>query len=203
MSESLYQPPTPQISAGRKPLAPDIHDALEGLRGAVFADAALADKTKHLLAVAVPNVTQCRNCITGKTKLARSKGRASKRSWRPSGSRRRCRRMARLHTPRWSFTRWIRSTPKLVPQLRMAGRHEPQQFRHPRSACCRRRELRNISAGPAPNAQRLPYSLRVLLENLVRNEDGRLVTGDQVRALAAWIPCGRAEPRSSSPLPGC
>jgi aconitate hydratase len=38
------------------------------------------------------------------------------------------------------------------------------------------------------NAHRLPYSLRVLLENLLRNEDGRLVTGDQVQALAAWNP---------------
>jgi aconitate hydratase len=33
---------------------------------------------------------------------------------------------------------------------------------------------------------RLPYSLKVLLENLLRNEDGRLVTADQVHALAAW-----------------
>ncbi|WP_319447398.1 MULTISPECIES: aconitate hydratase AcnA [unclassified Mycobacterium] len=37
-------------------------------------------------------------------------------------------------------------------------------------------------------AHRLPYSLRVLLENLLRNEDGRLVTGDQTRALATWNP---------------
>ena len=35
---------------------------------------------------------------------------------------------------------------------------------------------------------RLPYSLKVLLENLLRNEDGRLVTAEQVRALAAWDP---------------
>lgn len=35
---------------------------------------------------------------------------------------------------------------------------------------------------------RLPYSLRVLLENLLRNEDGRLVTGEQVSALAGWDP---------------
>ena len=42
-------------------------------------------------------------------------------------------------------------------------------------------------------AHRLPYSLRVLLENLLRNEDGRLVTGDQVSGLAAWDPV-RAEP---------
>jgi aconitate hydratase len=35
---------------------------------------------------------------------------------------------------------------------------------------------------------RLPYSLKVLLENLLRNEDGRLVTAEQVSALAAWDP---------------
>src|SRR3954466_4554724 len=35
---------------------------------------------------------------------------------------------------------------------------------------------------------RLPYSLKVLLENLLRNEDGHNVTADQVRALAAWDP---------------
>ena len=32
-------------------------------------------------------------------------------------------------------------------------------------------------------AHRLPYSLKVLLENLLRNEDGRLVTGEQVRGV--------------------
>ncbi|GAA5226252.1 aconitate hydratase [Paeniglutamicibacter antarcticus] len=35
---------------------------------------------------------------------------------------------------------------------------------------------------------RLPYSLKVLLENLLRNEDGRLVTPEQINALAAWDP---------------
>ncbi|MDN2496597.1 aconitate hydratase [Nocardia nova] len=39
-----------------------------------------------------------------------------------------------------------------------------------------------------PTAHRLPYSLKVLLENLARCEDGRLVTAEQVRALAAWDP---------------
>ncbi|MEO6927111.1 MAG: aconitate hydratase [Rhodanobacter sp.] len=37
-------------------------------------------------------------------------------------------------------------------------------------------------------AHRLPYSLKVLLENLLRNEDGRLVTHEQVQALADWKP---------------
>ncbi|HEX7322509.1 MAG TPA: aconitate hydratase AcnA, partial [Mycobacterium sp.] len=35
---------------------------------------------------------------------------------------------------------------------------------------------------------RLPYSLKVLLENLLRNEDGRMVTAEQAQAVAAWDP---------------
>lgn len=38
------------------------------------------------------------------------------------------------------------------------------------------------------DTQRLPYSLKVMLENLLRNEDGRLVTADQIQALAEWQP---------------
>ncbi len=37
-------------------------------------------------------------------------------------------------------------------------------------------------------SQRLPYSLKILLENLLRNEDGDQVTPDQVEALASWQP---------------
>lgn len=37
-------------------------------------------------------------------------------------------------------------------------------------------------------SSRLPYSLKVLLENLLRNEDGRMVTEEQIRALADWDP---------------
>ena len=37
-------------------------------------------------------------------------------------------------------------------------------------------------------AERLPYCLKVLLENLVRNEDGAVVTADQVEAMAGWKP---------------
>jgi aconitate hydratase len=38
------------------------------------------------------------------------------------------------------------------------------------------------------DVQRLPYSLRILLENLLRHEDGVTVTADDVRALAGWNP---------------
>ena len=40
--------------------------------------------------------------------------------------------------------------------------------------------------------ERLPYSLKVLAENMLRTEDGANVTADHVRALAAWDPM--AEP---------
>jgi aconitate hydratase len=38
----------------------------------------------------------------------------------------------------------------------------------------------------------LPYSLKVLLENLLRTEDGANVTAEQIRALGSWVPS--AEP---------
>src|SRR5579863_367698 len=41
-------------------------------------------------------------------------------------------------------------------------------------------------------ARTLPFSLKILLENLLRNEDGVNITADHVRALAGWDP--RAEP---------
>src|SRR5438132_9906419 len=34
--------------------------------------------------------------------------------------------------------------------------------------------------------ERLPFSLKVLLENLLRTEDGTNVTADQIRALGNW-----------------
>src|SRR5690606_15046398 len=34
---------------------------------------------------------------------------------------------------------------------------------------------------------RLPYSMKVLLENLLRNEDGRSVKKADIEAVAAWI----------------
>ena len=41
-------------------------------------------------------------------------------------------------------------------------------------------------------AEKLPYSLKILLENLLRTEDGANITADHVRALAGWDPS--AEP---------
>ncbi len=43
-----------------------------------------------------------------------------------------------------------------------------------------------------PGSERLPYSLKILLENLLRHEDGVSVTADDIRAMAEWDP--QAEP---------
>src|SRR5262249_16787601 len=43
-----------------------------------------------------------------------------------------------------------------------------------------------------PDAARLPYSLKILLENLLRCEDGRSVGAADIEALARWDP--HAEP---------
>ncbi len=51
-------------------------------------------------------------------------------------------------------------------------------------------EIFRLSA--VEGAERLPFSLKVLMENLLRTEDGENVTADHVRALAGWDPS--AEP---------
>ncbi len=39
---------------------------------------------------------------------------------------------------------------------------------------------------------RLPFSIRILLENLLRNEDGALISADDVTHMARWAPAGGA-----------
>jgi aconitate hydratase len=43
------------------------------------------------------------------------------------------------------------------------------------------------------NASRLPFSLKILLENLLRNEDGKFVKASDIEALAKWDVKGRNE----------
>jgi aconitate hydratase len=46
--------------------------------------------------------------------------------------------------------------------------------------------LKKAEANGLAGISSLPNSLKVLLENLLRNEDGRSVTADHIRAMAAW-----------------
>jgi aconitate hydratase len=43
-----------------------------------------------------------------------------------------------------------------------------------------------LEAAGFPGVGRLPFSLKILLENLLRREDGRFVKPDDIRALASW-----------------
>ncbi len=53
-------------------------------------------------------------------------------------------------------------------------------------------EIFRLDAVKDGHVAKLPYSLKILLENLLRHEDGRDVTRDDILALANWDP--RAEP---------
>jgi AhpD family alkylhydroperoxidase len=74
MTESVYNPATAEIGARRAQLAPTVNEAFENFSRAVFAEGALPEKTKQLIAVAVAHVTQCPYCIQGHTRLAQRKG---------------------------------------------------------------------------------------------------------------------------------
>ena len=50
--------------------------------------------------------------------------------------------------------------------------------------------LAQIAGG---NSQRLPFSLKILLENLLRNEDDKFVKADDIRVLAGWDVKGKNE----------
>ncbi|MBM7461021.1 aconitate hydratase AcnA [Rhodococcus coprophilus] len=47
-------------------------------------------------------------------------------------------------------------------------------------------EIFRLSA--VPGTEKLPYSLKVLAENLLRTEDGANITADHIRAIAEWDP---------------
>jgi aconitate hydratase len=53
-------------------------------------------------------------------------------------------------------------------------------------------EIYRLDAVKEGHVDRLPYSLKILLENLLRHEDGRDVTREDILALANWDP--KAEP---------
>ncbi len=53
--------------------------------------------------------------------------------------------------------------------------------------------LDSLSQLAGGNTARLPFSLKILLENLLRNEDGKFVKPDDVRALASWDVRGKVE----------
>ena len=47
--------------------------------------------------------------------------------------------------------------------------------------------LDEAEANGLAGISRLPFSLKVLLENLLRHEDGRTVTAEDIRGIAEWL----------------
>ena len=70
----MYPPATRELAARRTQAAPEIHEAFQSFSRQVFADGALPEKTKQLIAVAVAHVTQCPYCIRGHARLAQRRG---------------------------------------------------------------------------------------------------------------------------------
>ena len=74
MSDSVYPIATSELIDRRKKAAPEIHDAFQAFSREAFADGALPEKTKQLIAVAVAHATQCPYCIRGHARLAQRRG---------------------------------------------------------------------------------------------------------------------------------
>ncbi len=58
-----------------------------------------------------------------------------------------------------------------------------------------------VLAKAFPAVERLPFSLRILLENLLRREDGAFVKAEDIRALAGWDPAATHADREISFMP--
>src|SRR5882672_5819478 len=68
----------------------------------------------------------------------------------------------------------------------------PNSFKTRRTLSVGARSYEYFSLAVAAKAgigdiDRLPFSLKVLLENLLRHEDGRTVTRDDIAAVGAWL----------------
>jgi len=60
---------------------------------------------------------------------------------------------------------------------------------------------RLATSGLAPNLDKLPFSIKILLEAVLRNCDGYLVSEDDVKRLAAWSPSPAREGQGRGELP--
>lgn len=117
MTDGLYPPATAEIYNRRKELTPHTHEAFEAFSRAVFAEGALPEKTKQLIAVAIAHVTQCPYCIQGTPSWPTARAPPTPRSWRRSGWPPRCARAAPTLTPRWRWT----CSPKNIVERSAAG----------------------------------------------------------------------------------
>ncbi|MBV2209730.1 MAG: carboxymuconolactone decarboxylase family protein [Thermomonas sp.] len=74
MDSSMYPTPSAELARKRRELAPKQLEAFRNFSASVFADGALPNVTKQLIAVAVAHTTQCPYCIKGHTEEALKHG---------------------------------------------------------------------------------------------------------------------------------
>ena len=70
VTDTIYPEATRDMACKRQELTPATEAAFQAFSRQVFADGALAAKTKQIVAVAVAHVTQCPYCIKGHTAAA-------------------------------------------------------------------------------------------------------------------------------------
>ena len=64
----MFPNPSKKMLHKRTSLAPESMKSWQNFSNTVFAEGALSEKTKHLIALAVAHVTQCPYCIRAHTK---------------------------------------------------------------------------------------------------------------------------------------
>jgi AhpD family alkylhydroperoxidase len=74
MEHPMYPQANAELAKKRRELAPRPLEAFRAFSAVVFADGALPNATKQLIAVAVAHVTQCPYCIKGHTAEALRQG---------------------------------------------------------------------------------------------------------------------------------
>src|SRR5271167_3728522 len=83
-----------------------------------------------------------------------------------------------------------------MPTLKMKAKTHPDSFHAAATLTSGSRQVHlfrlQALAEQGTNLTRLPFSLRILLENLLRHEDGRTVTAEDIKFLTTWDP--KAEP---------
>ncbi len=70
MTHPIFPESSAALSTRRKALAPKQLETFQAFSKATFADGALPEKIKQLIAVAVAHTTQCPYCIRGHTRAA-------------------------------------------------------------------------------------------------------------------------------------
>ena len=72
--DHMYPAASSELSQRHRKSSPAAYEAFQAFSREVFADGALPQSTKQLIAVAVAHVTQCPYCIRGHTKAALRSG---------------------------------------------------------------------------------------------------------------------------------